>query len=139
MPLIAGIIALTWLAGIRVLARTWHERRVRDPVTAADGSPSRVLIVGAGDAGRVMAQEIRRHPRTGMVAVGFLDDSLSKAGLTISGLKVLGRVDDLPEVVEIQRRRRGADRDPVGHGRPHATRARHGDRSQVSPAGSSRA
>ena len=34
-----------------------------------------------------------------MVAVGFLDDSLGKAGLTISGLKVLGRVDDLPEVV----------------------------------------
>ena len=72
-----GLLALMLLAGVRILVRMWHENRARG---VPGESPTRVLLVGAGDAGRTIAREIRRHHGTGMVAVGFLDDDRTKRG-----------------------------------------------------------
>lgn len=100
VPLISGLLTLMLLAGVRILVRMWHEHRARG---VPGESPTRVLLVGAGDAGRTIAREIQRHHGTGMIAVGFLDDDRSKAGLTFSGLRILGRLADLPAVVESHR------------------------------------
>ncbi len=56
----------------------------------------RGLLVGAGHAGRAMAQSLRRVPDYGIVPVGFLDDDPGKR--QVAGLPVLGRISDLPEV-----------------------------------------
>ncbi len=50
----------------------------------------RVLIVGAGLAGQMIAREIRENAGLGMNAVGFIDDDAQKIGTRIQGLKVLG-------------------------------------------------
>jgi FlaA1/EpsC-like NDP-sugar epimerase len=99
VPLIEGLLSLLGLAGIRVLTRLWAERRGRQHVSATQSAPSRVLLVGAGDAGTRIGREIRRHPSAGMELVGFLDDDPAKFPLTIAGMRVLGNVRDLPRLV----------------------------------------
>lgn len=58
-----------------------------------------LLIVGAGDTGFVMLNEIRRNPSMGRV-IGFVDDDRTKQFETIQGFKVLGSRKDIPEIVE---------------------------------------
>lgn len=53
-------------------------------------SSAHVLIMGAGLAGSLIAQELRRNPQLNMKVVGFLDDDEHKRGTWIHGLPVLG-------------------------------------------------
>ena len=58
----------------------------------------RVLIVGAGSAGQMIAREISENGSLGMEQVGFIDDDPAKIGARIQGAKVLGgheRIGDL--------------------------------------------
>jgi FlaA1/EpsC-like NDP-sugar epimerase len=50
----------------------------------------RVLIVGAGAAGQMIAREIAENVSLGMEQVGFVDDDRQKIGTRIHGVKVLG-------------------------------------------------
>lgn len=61
---------------------------------------TRTLIVGAGGAGRMVAQEMASRTDLGYVAVGFLDDDPEKTGTEIAGLPVYGRAEDLASVAE---------------------------------------
>ncbi|HEX7880140.1 MAG TPA: polysaccharide biosynthesis protein, partial [Candidatus Eisenbacteria bacterium] len=51
---------------------------------------TRFLIIGAGDAGRMAAEEMLRHADSGLVPVGFIDDDPAKIGTTVAGLPVAG-------------------------------------------------
>lgn len=62
----------------------------------------RVLLAGAGTAGRMALEEIRRHPESGLQPVGFLDDDPGLAGRQVAGLPVLGGLDRLVEVAAAQ-------------------------------------
>jgi FlaA1/EpsC-like NDP-sugar epimerase len=53
-------------------------------------NPTRFLIIGAGDAGRMAAEEMLRHAESGLVPVGFIDDDPAKVGTTVAGLPVAG-------------------------------------------------
>jgi exopolysaccharide biosynthesis polyprenyl glycosylphosphotransferase len=57
------------------------------------------LIVGAGRAGRWIAEAIKRRPNCGLAIKGFVDDDVQKIGTTIDGLKVLGQSHMLEELV----------------------------------------
>lgn len=58
---------------------------------------SKVLIVGAGEAGNLVLEKIRGSPWLGYRTIGFLDDE--RAGQTVLGLPVLGAVDQLGTAV----------------------------------------
>jgi FlaA1/EpsC-like NDP-sugar epimerase len=60
----------------------------------------RVLIVGAGDAGTIVAREMQRNAHLGMTTVGFLDDDKVKIGKRIYGVPVVGAVAELASAVE---------------------------------------
>src|SRR5512139_1215655 len=60
----------------------------------------RVLLAGAGVAGRMAAAEVRKHPEAQLVPVGFLDDDARLVGTSVDGLPVLGPLAALVEVVE---------------------------------------
>lgn len=57
----------------------------------------RVLIVGAGEAGNMILEKIRGSPNLGYRPVAFLDDE--RVGQTVLGLPVIGRPENLGEVV----------------------------------------
>ncbi len=58
------------------------------------------LIVGAGTTGIRALQRILDHPEKGYDVIGFLDDDQSKLHTNISRRPVLGKIDDIRDVVE---------------------------------------
>jgi FlaA1/EpsC-like NDP-sugar epimerase len=60
----------------------------------------RCLIVGAGEAGRTLARDLRRVPSYGLVPVGFLDDNPSKK--RVAGMHVFGSTKDIVPIAESQ-------------------------------------
>ncbi|MBI1928357.1 hypothetical protein HYR99_29450, partial [Candidatus Poribacteria bacterium] len=66
---------------------------------------TRVLIVGAGEAGVGVLRDIRHHPEKGYIPVGFIDDDLEKVGKSIQRLDVLGTTRELAYIA----RKRGVD------------------------------
>jgi exopolysaccharide biosynthesis polyprenyl glycosylphosphotransferase len=63
----------------------------------------RVLIAGAGWAGRTMAHALVSHSNVDYQVVGFVDDDPEKQGATVAGLPVLGTSRDLLTVVQARR------------------------------------
>ncbi len=96
IPLIDGLVGLILLGGTRLAFRMLHEQ-VRS--RAAGRSARRVLIVGAGEAGTMMAREMLRHPESGLQPIGFLDDDPAKWRQSILGVRVYGPIRNLHQVV----------------------------------------
>ncbi|MBI2187973.1 MAG: polysaccharide biosynthesis protein [Acidobacteria bacterium] len=89
--IIEALLLIFMMCGVRAIGRVsrelWGFRRHR-----------RVLICGAGDAGAMLAREMREH--SGYLPVGFVDDDRRKLGQRIHGAPVLGTRKDLPWIVE---------------------------------------
>lgn len=105
--LIAGdvyvrVLMVTWLlhimliGGSRFMFRVYHDR-VRTKVT---GDLKRVLIVGAGQAGTMLAKGIKHDPNPEYKVIAFVDDDPNKQHLTLMDVKVCGMTKDIPEIVE---------------------------------------
>jgi FlaA1/EpsC-like NDP-sugar epimerase len=60
----------------------------------------KVLIVGAGGAGEQMLRNILNSKNSPYFPVGFIDDNPEKKGLLIHGLKILGAINDIPEIAK---------------------------------------
>jgi FlaA1/EpsC-like NDP-sugar epimerase len=100
-----GVLALYFLLllavvlGARMTARIIHERRLHGfrPRRDARG----VLIVGAGDGGRLLLREVLRNPQLRLTPLGFVDDDPRLRGVRVEGVKVLGDTDgDLVRVLD---------------------------------------
>jgi len=57
----------------------------------------RTLIIGAGDAGVLVARELKNHD-SGLLPVGFIDDDMSKQRMRVLDLPVLGDRERIPDV-----------------------------------------
>ncbi|MGA8365115.1 MAG: nucleoside-diphosphate sugar epimerase/dehydratase [Solirubrobacteraceae bacterium] len=96
-----GLLCLLFLIGVRVLARMVYERRPLAALRGVREGQRGVLIVGAGDGGRLVLREIARNRELGLAPVGFLDDDPSKRGLRIDGVRVRGDTHaDLPRILD---------------------------------------
>ncbi len=60
---------------------------------------ARVLIVGAGELGRMVMRNIVANPDLGYKAVGFVDDNPEKS-TDIGPIRALGDLDRLPEILK---------------------------------------
>ena len=63
----------------------------------------RVMIVGAGAAGQMIAREIQENSALGMIAAGYIDDDKAKVGTRIQGLRVLGGHEQIDEICRAQK------------------------------------
>jgi len=59
----------------------------------------RVVIVGAGDAGKLIMEELLAQPSKSMELVGFVDDDSALHNQDISGFTVFGDRNDLMQIV----------------------------------------
>jgi FlaA1/EpsC-like NDP-sugar epimerase len=95
------LLSLLLLIGVRVVARSLYERRPLGGFRPGGRSERNVLIVGAGDGGRLVLREILRNRELGLQPVGFVDDDPGKHGLRIDGVKVRGDTEgDLPRILD---------------------------------------
>jgi Undecaprenyl-phosphate glucose phosphotransferase len=91
------MMVYVWLLTIifTFIGRTLHARWQRSMYAKGIGA-SKVLIVGAGEVGRIILQKIMRSPGLGYKVVGFVDDNVNGQ---IMGVPVLGKVSDLPSIL----------------------------------------
>ncbi|MBI1898492.1 MAG: sugar transferase [Acidobacteria bacterium] len=61
----------------------------------------RVLFLGANNTAREIAARVAERPELGMLTIGFLDETAG-SGETAGGMKMLGCIGDLRELVERQ-------------------------------------
>jgi exopolysaccharide biosynthesis polyprenyl glycosylphosphotransferase len=59
----------------------------------------RLLIIGAGQAGRYLLNAIRRRPGCGFLPVGFVDDDDQKVGTRLDDLPILGNSAQLADLI----------------------------------------
>ena len=93
------LLTLAFIAGSRLLARTMVER----PGLTMVARGKEVVVVGAGDAGRLIVQEMQRSRMLNYTPIGFVDDDPRKQHTRIMGVRVLGSIDDLPRVLREHR------------------------------------
>lgn len=96
------LITMTCAGGVRMSVRVLADSR-RGWSRTAPGSPKRVLVIGAGDAGMLVVREIKRNPQLQMKVIGFLDDDPAKLGKRIHGVRVLGGLRSLVGIARAQR------------------------------------
>jgi FlaA1/EpsC-like NDP-sugar epimerase len=89
------LITLVLVAGARLFARTVMER----PHFGVVARGKEVIVVGAGDAGRLVVQEMQRSRMLSYTPIGFVDDDPAKLNTRILGVRVLGTMDELPRIV----------------------------------------
>ncbi|MEM8608992.1 MAG: nucleoside-diphosphate sugar epimerase/dehydratase [Myxococcota bacterium] len=89
------VLAFIGLTGVRALRRMLGERIASNRHQQDSESQVPTLLVGAGQGGVLVAQEITRRPDLGIKPVGFVDDDPVKRGAVIHGLRVLGRTEDV--------------------------------------------
>ncbi len=89
-------VTIALVCGVRILVRLYFEET--RPV--ARGGTKRCLIIGAGDAGEALLRESRRMPVQQYHILGFLDDDITKRGMEIHGVPVLGSVNQVRDVCE---------------------------------------
>src|SRR3990170_283400 len=103
VPGIDWLLTLFLIGGLRFSVRLLAERTQRNGHEARPGGTRRVVVVGAGDAGTLMVREMQRNPQLHLRPVAFVDDDNEKLKKEIYGVRVAGRLDQLPTVVERNR------------------------------------
>jgi FlaA1/EpsC-like NDP-sugar epimerase len=91
-PLYA-ILLIGLLGGPRLVYRWFKDRRFY----ARHGR--RVLIVGAGRAGEMLARDLLRESPPLHEPVGFVDDDRRKIGKELHGIRVLAECETIPDLV----------------------------------------
>lgn len=98
IPIISVLLAIMWSGGTRFTFRYASQLSRRGQ---RRGKP--VLIIGAGDAGSALAQELRSNPTLEFEPVGFIDDDSSTHRQIINGIPVLGGRDAIAEMATTHR------------------------------------
>lgn len=97
-----GVLTLFFTGGMRVAIRTFYAMRLKsvsDAKELASIPPTRVLIIGAGQAGEKILREIMDNYRLHYDVIGFIDDDPGKQGRTIHGIRVLGTIEEMPAII----------------------------------------
>ena len=91
------MMLMALLCGGRFLCRYKMEQHNHGSLYKNDSNKQNVLIIGAGQAGAGLMRELKRSQQ--YCAVGFVDDSAAKSGYDVYGVRVLGVIADVPEIV----------------------------------------
>ena len=77
------------------------QSRIQRTLQARGWGEERVLIIGAGEVGRMVLQKIRQTPELGYRVVGFVDNETRLKAVQSS--PVLGKTEDIPDLIESEK------------------------------------
>ena len=89
---------VTLAYGLREIVREVFERRWKAGIGL-----KRVLIAGASDLGRMVADKVLEHREFGFKIIGFLDDRASGDHIGYRGLPLLGTLAEADEIIRQER------------------------------------
>lgn len=88
-----GLITALLMFNMRVCYRLY-----RRAIMKSSAETENAIIIGAGDAGYILAKELIQNHKFNVKVVGFIDDK--RTDNVISGYKVLGDTYDIPDIVK---------------------------------------
>ena len=101
--LLYWFLQMFFLGGLRVVYRYFHYARTLQRVKVADAAPT--LVLGRAADAEVLLRSIESGAVKKIWPVGVLSPSLADRGQSIRGLRVLGDIEDLEQVVaDLERR-----------------------------------
>ncbi len=114
LPLLDGILTFILVGGIRFSMRAIERSNQQKK---SFHKRDRVLIVGAGNSGVSILQEMQRNPKFGFNPIAFIDDDPQKLSLNIRGIPVVGNRYQIPEIVASRNIRQVVIAMPTASGR----------------------
>jgi len=97
--LVTWLLYITFIGGSRFIWRIYRDRYIK-----GNTKKKRTLIVGAGDAGAMIVRQLTNHNNESeLKPVAFIDDDIAKQRMQLYNLPVLGKVKDIPNVVEAEK------------------------------------
>ena len=94
--LIAELIIMPVIIGYRVFIRMILTSQYKD--TEEDTEKKNVLVIGAGNATRILLETIKSSMKDTYKVIGLIDDNTNKVNYAISGNKILGTRYDIPRI-----------------------------------------
>lgn len=94
-----SIIGIDCLLTILVVGGARFALRAYTEVVERHAGEKRTLIVGAGPQGASLVRDLRQDANTGCNPVAIVDDDISKVGIKIHGVKVVGTTDSLASII----------------------------------------
>lgn len=94
--LLSWFLNILFIGASRFVVRVYHYIRLQNQ---ASGRRTNVVIVGAGDAGAMIARELQQRYYAEKRLVGFIDDAEYKYNQRLFGAKVLGNHNDIPRII----------------------------------------
>jgi FlaA1/EpsC-like NDP-sugar epimerase len=95
---IQALLLIMFLEGTRFYARVSQTMTIRKQPAKDD--ELNTLILGAGAAGSLLLKEVSTNHIYKSRILGFIDDDSSKTGKLIGGIKVMGTMDKLEDIVK---------------------------------------
>ena len=95
--LIAALIIVTSIISYRVILRILLTSQYKNP-EASETAKKKVLIIGAGEATRILLGTIKSSMKEIYSVVGLIDDNINKVNYAISGNRILGTRYDIPRI-----------------------------------------
>jgi len=93
------LLSVACFCAFRMALRLYRER-ITMGRKLGDRRVEKIAIVGAGDAGASLANDLLNTPGRGFRPVVFLDDDVDKHGKLIHGVRVAGFAEALPKLAE---------------------------------------
>ena len=87
------VLLILLMGGSRFAYRAWKEHRLYG-ATQSRGEP--VILIGAGDLAVALLKDLSRSEQWRVV--GFLDEDSTVQGRLLMGTRVLGKIEQLPEI-----------------------------------------
>ena len=94
------MFSLMGTLAVRMLYRVHCEQLLRGRRRSNENSDKDVktILIGAGEAGNMVAKELKQRTDLGMVLVGFIDDDPKHYGKQVQGIRVLGNTTQIPQI-----------------------------------------
>ena len=94
--MIAALIIVTTIIGYRVVLRLLLN--YRNPYLGQNTGRKKLLIIGAGEATKIVLNTLRTTLNDRYDVVGLIDDNINKVNYAISGKRILGTRYDIPRI-----------------------------------------
>lgn len=97
--IISYVLSIGGLGVTRMLLHyvSIQRSKIVNKLDQSDENPT--LIIGAGDAGAILARELDYYHKENHKIVGFIDDDEAKKGQILSGFPILGSREDIADIV----------------------------------------
>lgn len=93
IPILYAILLIAFLSGPRLLYRLAKDHHLNRLIS------QRVMIIGGGKAGEMLARDILRNRADAYVPAVFIDDDTRSIGREIHGIPIVGKTRDIPSLV----------------------------------------